>query len=196
MTDEKGLSPEVADKIGEYVKLKGQSSSKFLPTTSVMTNSRTGGPSLLDQLKTDETLMSNPNAKDGILEMELLFTLLAAYNVLDKVLISSTPNNVVHPHPSTDFFRHVARTRSRLLHRNHIRGDSRSLCTARVHPQRTHINGLRTRTTRPVQKEAQETKSRRRRRGRHRRIPSGRRLHRRWGTLRQPRGRVYVRSSR
>ena len=24
MTDEKGLSPEVADKIGEYVKLKGQ----------------------------------------------------------------------------------------------------------------------------------------------------------------------------
>lgn len=25
MTDEKGLSPEVTDKIGEYVKLKGQS---------------------------------------------------------------------------------------------------------------------------------------------------------------------------
>ncbi|KAG6380621.1 histidyl-tRNA synthetase [Boletus reticuloceps] len=67
MTDEKGLSPEVADKIGEYVKLKA------------------GGPSLLDQLKADETLMSNPNAKDGILEMQLLFTLLGAYNVLDKI---------------------------------------------------------------------------------------------------------------
>ncbi|KAG8219254.1 histidine-tRNA ligase [Butyriboletus roseoflavus] len=66
MTDEKGLSPEVADKIGEYVKLKG-------------------GPSLLDQLKVDEILMSNPNAKDGILEMELLFTLLGAYKVLDKI---------------------------------------------------------------------------------------------------------------
>ena len=29
--------------------------------------------------------MANPSAKGGILEMELLFTLLAAYNVLDKV---------------------------------------------------------------------------------------------------------------
>ncbi|KAG9313834.1 histidine-tRNA ligase [Chiua virens] len=66
MTDEKGLSPEVADKIGEYVKLKG-------------------GPSLLDQLKADDTLMSNLRAKDGILEMELLFTFLGAYNVLNKI---------------------------------------------------------------------------------------------------------------
>ncbi|KAI9569547.1 hypothetical protein HD554DRAFT_2091947, partial [Boletus coccyginus] len=66
MTDEKGLSPEVADKIGEYVKLKG-------------------GPSLLDQLKSNEILMSNPSAKDGILEMELLFTLFRAYKVLDKI---------------------------------------------------------------------------------------------------------------
>lgn len=29
--------------------------------------------------------MSNPSAKDGILEMELMFTLLDAYKVLDKV---------------------------------------------------------------------------------------------------------------
>jgi len=36
-------------------------------------------------LKADETLMSNASAKDGILEMELLFTLLGAYNVLDKI---------------------------------------------------------------------------------------------------------------
>jgi histidyl-tRNA synthetase len=50
-----------------------------------MTSHRAGGPSLLDQLKADETLMSNASAKDGILEMELLFTLLGAYNVLDKV---------------------------------------------------------------------------------------------------------------
>ncbi|KIK94390.1 hypothetical protein PAXRUDRAFT_828046 [Paxillus rubicundulus Ve08.2h10] len=66
MIDEKGLSSEVADKIGEYVKLKG-------------------GPSLLNQLKADETLMANASAKDGILEMELLFTLLGAYSVLDKI---------------------------------------------------------------------------------------------------------------
>lgn len=86
MTDEKGLSPEVADKIGEYVKLKGQSFTfKTLPTLGVTIRIQTGGPSLLDQLKSNETLMSNPSAKDGILEMELLFTLLGAYKVLDKV---------------------------------------------------------------------------------------------------------------
>ncbi|KAL4064856.1 hypothetical protein V8B97DRAFT_1985926 [Scleroderma yunnanense] len=66
MTEEKGLIPEVADKIGEYVKHKG-------------------GPSLLDQLKADETLMSNTSAKQGVQDMELLFTLLTAYNVIDKV---------------------------------------------------------------------------------------------------------------
>ncbi|KAI6024549.1 hypothetical protein EDC04DRAFT_3116709, partial [Pisolithus marmoratus] len=68
MTEEKGLSPDVADKIGEYVKHKG-------------------GPSLLDQLKADETLMSNPSAKQGVQDMELLFTLLKAYNnVIDRIL--------------------------------------------------------------------------------------------------------------
>ncbi|KAI6031131.1 hypothetical protein PISMIDRAFT_671754 [Pisolithus microcarpus 441] len=67
MTDEKGLSADVADKIGEYVKHKG-------------------GPALLDQLKADETLMSNPSAKQGLQDMELLFTLLKAYNnVIDKI---------------------------------------------------------------------------------------------------------------
>ena len=83
MTDEKGLSPEVADKIGEYVKLKGQS----FPPKSICQplNNQIGGPSLLDQLKADEQLMSNRSAKDGILEMALLFTLLGAYKVLDKV---------------------------------------------------------------------------------------------------------------
>ena len=33
-------------------------------------SNRTRGPSLLDQLKADETLMSNRSAKYGILEME------------------------------------------------------------------------------------------------------------------------------
>lgn len=65
MTDEKGLDPSVADKIGEYVKYKG-------------------GPALLDQLTADTVLMSNPNAKQGLTDMGLLFTLLKAYQVLDK----------------------------------------------------------------------------------------------------------------
>ncbi|KAF8547702.1 hypothetical protein OG21DRAFT_1489995 [Imleria badia] len=49
--------------VGEYVKLEG-------------------GPSRLHQLKADEAFAS---AKDGMLEKELLFTLLGAYNVLDKI---------------------------------------------------------------------------------------------------------------
>ncbi|KAG2364832.1 histidyl-tRNA synthetase [Suillus spraguei] len=66
MTEEKGLSSDVADKIGEYVKHKG-------------------GPSLLDLLKADATLMANLSAKQGISDMDILFTLLRAYKVLDKI---------------------------------------------------------------------------------------------------------------
>ena len=66
MTEEKGLDPTVADKIGEYVKHKG-------------------GPALLEMLVKDEALMANPSAKLGIEEMGLLFDYLEAYNVLDKV---------------------------------------------------------------------------------------------------------------
>ena len=66
MTEEKGLDPSVADKIGEYVKHKG-------------------GPPLLDQLLKDDALVANPSAKLGMDEMGLLFSYLEAYNVLDKV---------------------------------------------------------------------------------------------------------------
>ncbi|KAI0789570.1 hypothetical protein C8Q75DRAFT_733782 [Abortiporus biennis] len=66
MVEEKGLSPEVADKIGEYVKHKG-------------------GPALLEQLKSDESLLGNKNAKSGIDDMSILFTYLEAFNVLDKI---------------------------------------------------------------------------------------------------------------
>ncbi|KAL4263999.1 histidine--tRNA ligase [Pleurotus pulmonarius] len=66
MTDEKGLDPAVADKIGEYVKLKG-------------------GLDLLEKLEADATLMANPNAKQGVAEMKILFGLLKAYKVIDKL---------------------------------------------------------------------------------------------------------------
>ncbi|KAF8204251.1 hypothetical protein K438DRAFT_1932324 [Mycena galopus ATCC 62051] len=66
MTMEKGLDEAVADKIGEYVKHKG-------------------GPSLLEQLTADETLMANANAKQGVSDMGLLFTYLRVYGVLDKI---------------------------------------------------------------------------------------------------------------
>ncbi|OCH95702.1 histidyl-tRNA synthetase [Obba rivulosa] len=66
MTEEKGLDPAAADKIGEYVKHKG-------------------GPELLEQLKADEALMANASAKHGIEEMGILFALLKSYKVLDKI---------------------------------------------------------------------------------------------------------------
>ncbi|KAI0714757.1 histidyl-tRNA synthetase [Earliella scabrosa] len=66
MTDEKGLDPSVADRIGEYVKHKG-------------------GPELLELLRADTALMANANAKAGIHEMGLLFTYLNAYKVVDKL---------------------------------------------------------------------------------------------------------------
>ncbi|KAG5643679.1 hypothetical protein DXG03_000512 [Asterophora parasitica] len=66
MTDEKGLDPAIADRIGEYVKHKG-------------------GPELLEKLNTDATLTSNKKAKEGLVDMGILFTLLKAYRVLDKI---------------------------------------------------------------------------------------------------------------
>ncbi|KAF9461940.1 hypothetical protein BDZ94DRAFT_1310139 [Collybia nuda] len=66
MTDEKGLDAAIADKIGEYVKHKG-------------------GPTLLDQLTSDASLMANQSAKQGLADMSLLFTLLRSYKVLDRI---------------------------------------------------------------------------------------------------------------
>ena len=66
MVETKGLAPAVADKIGEYVKHKG-------------------GPSLLDTLSADSTLMANKRAKEGVEAMAILFKYLNAYQVVDKV---------------------------------------------------------------------------------------------------------------
>ncbi|KAG6876135.1 hypothetical protein C0992_000784 [Termitomyces sp. T32_za158] len=65
MTEEKGLDGAVADKIGEYVKLKG-------------------GPELLEKLKADPILTANASASQGIADMAILFGLLEVYKVLDK----------------------------------------------------------------------------------------------------------------
>ncbi|RCH80705.1 Cytoplasmic and mitochondrial histidine tRNA synthetase [Rhizopus azygosporus] len=66
MVEEKGLAPECADRIGEYVKLKGSRE-------------------LLDTLKKDETLMKNANAAAGMKDMELLFDYLDVFEVTEKM---------------------------------------------------------------------------------------------------------------
>ncbi|KAK4565498.1 Cytoplasmic and mitochondrial histidine tRNA synthetase [Recurvomyces mirabilis] len=66
MVEEKGLAEDVADKIGEYVVLKG-------------------GVDLLERLQKDERLSANDSAKAGLADMELLFRYLKIDDVLDKV---------------------------------------------------------------------------------------------------------------
>ncbi|RYO83010.1 hypothetical protein DL762_006345 [Monosporascus cannonballus] len=66
MTEEKGLDPEVADKIGEWVVLKGKKD-------------------LLEKLRRDEKLAANPSMKQGMDDLELMFSYLEAFNALDVV---------------------------------------------------------------------------------------------------------------
>ena len=66
MVEEKGLEAEVADKIQEFVTLRG-------------------GRDLLEKLRADERLMGNANAKAGIEDMALLMDYLQAFDVLDKM---------------------------------------------------------------------------------------------------------------
>ncbi|PRQ77507.1 histidyl-tRNA synthetase [Rhodotorula toruloides] len=66
MTEEKGLAGDVADRIGEYVKLKG-------------------GPELVEQLKQDERLTKNKSAVEGLNDMALLFKYLDIYGATPRV---------------------------------------------------------------------------------------------------------------
>ncbi|PUU74699.1 hypothetical protein B9Z19DRAFT_1092163 [Tuber borchii] len=66
MIDEKGLDPEVADKIGEYVQKKG-------------------GKELLDELKEDKALTSNDSFAEGLEDMRLLFDYLEVFCVMPKL---------------------------------------------------------------------------------------------------------------
>ncbi|KAF2085649.1 histidyl-tRNA synthetase [Saccharata proteae CBS 121410] len=66
MTEEKGLDGAIADKIGEYVRLKGSTE-------------------LLEKLQTDETLSANASAKKGLEDMATLFSYLSIFEVLPKI---------------------------------------------------------------------------------------------------------------
>ena len=66
MVDEKGLAPEVADRIESYVKLSG-------------------GKKLLDMLLADQTLTAVKDAATGLDEMKLLLDYCELFGVLDNV---------------------------------------------------------------------------------------------------------------
>ena len=66
MVEEKGLSEEVADRIWGFVQKKG-------------------GRDVLQHLQSEDALKSNESMVKGLQDMELLFTYLEAFDVLDKV---------------------------------------------------------------------------------------------------------------
>jgi histidyl-tRNA synthetase len=66
MVDEKGLDPNVADAIGEYVH-------------------NHGGIDVLEKMEADEKLGNNKSGKAGIDDMKLLLRYCELFGVLDKV---------------------------------------------------------------------------------------------------------------
>jgi histidyl-tRNA synthetase len=66
MTEEKALDEAVADRIGTYVVQKGSRD-------------------LLSKLQSDADLTGNQSAKEGLADMDLLFTYLDTFSVLDRV---------------------------------------------------------------------------------------------------------------
>ena len=66
MVGEKGLEPSVADKIGEYVKLRG-------------------GMELVESLTADEVLSKNKSAKAALADMRLLLRYVELFDIKDKV---------------------------------------------------------------------------------------------------------------
>lgn len=66
MTEEKGLDPSIADKIGEYVRQKGSEE-------------------LLQSLQSDTTLAANESAAKGLSDISLLFGYLKRWAVLPKM---------------------------------------------------------------------------------------------------------------
>lgn len=66
MVEEKGLDGLVADRIGEYVKLKG-------------------GPELVEKLLADATLSADVRVKEGLEQMGLLFRYLSIYGITSRI---------------------------------------------------------------------------------------------------------------
>ncbi|CAF1016553.1 unnamed protein product, partial [Didymodactylos carnosus] len=67
MVNLKGLNPDVADKVGEYVKLHG-------------------GADLVQKLRADVNLSKRKDAQEALNDLELLFRYLQLYDVMDKIV--------------------------------------------------------------------------------------------------------------
>lgn len=83
MVDEKGLAPEVADKIGESLEL--YACRNWLTVTIGKYVVLKGQQDLIEKLKQDEGLAANPSMQQGFADMDLLFTYLKAFNAAHSV---------------------------------------------------------------------------------------------------------------
>lgn len=66
MTEEKGLAEDVADRIGEWVVLKGKHD-------------------LLDKLRADPTISENKLIQEGLADLQLLFEYLEAFGAFERI---------------------------------------------------------------------------------------------------------------
>ena len=82
MAEEKGLDPTVADKIGDYVKLKGTICTKRTSLRRVIGDFAAGGPETSPDAVRRYYAAS---AKEGIFEMGILFRQLDVYRVTPYV---------------------------------------------------------------------------------------------------------------
>src|ERR1700761_8591867 len=80
MTEEKGLDPSIAEKIGEFVK-PTPSANGTAPSASTKEDPR----AVLQRLQASEALAANPAAKQGLDDLALLFQYLDIWGVLDEV---------------------------------------------------------------------------------------------------------------
>lgn len=83
MTEDKGLDPAVADKIGEFVQPTPTSNGVDGVAPSVTT--KEDPRKVLERLQASESLNSNASAKKGLEELALLFEYLQIWGVLDEI---------------------------------------------------------------------------------------------------------------
>jgi hypothetical protein len=100
--------------------------SSHIPLSSFL-----GGAALLEHLRADQSLMANKSAQEGVADMGILFTLLGAYKVMDRV--SLAPGYLSHLFTDfLDIVRSLPCTRTGLLHWHNLRSDRRGISSSRL----------------------------------------------------------------
>ena len=86
MIHQKGLAPDVADKIWSYVQMHGKAFSWFIASVDYCFFSNVlGSTELIAKLQTDAQLTAQKSAIEALKDMETLFRYLTLYDVMDKV---------------------------------------------------------------------------------------------------------------